>query len=122
MGMTANQLLSKALSTDSEDEAISCLKMARKKGLKLEEGFNEGYYERKLQFLAKNYTSVVSALEGDIRDKLRLNTLQRKEIYDLEDKLYHAKERLHTYVAWLIVAAFAVTMELLTIIILTNGG
>ena len=34
--MSANQLLSKALSTDSEDEAISCLKMARKKGLKIE--------------------------------------------------------------------------------------
>lgn len=37
MGMTANQLLSKALSTGSEDEAIACLKMVRKKGLKLEE-------------------------------------------------------------------------------------
>ena len=33
--MSADQLLSKALSTDSEDEAIACLVMARKKGLKL---------------------------------------------------------------------------------------
>jgi hypothetical protein len=33
--MSANQLMSKALSTDSEDEAIACLVMARKKGLKL---------------------------------------------------------------------------------------
>ena len=33
--MSADQLLSKALSTDSEDEAIACLRMARKKGLKL---------------------------------------------------------------------------------------
>lgn len=64
--MSANKLLSKALSTDSEDEAIACLKMARKKGLKFEEDINEGYYERKLQLLAKNHTSVVSALEGDI--------------------------------------------------------
>jgi len=118
MGMTANQLLSKALSTESEDEAISCLKMARKKGLKLEGDINNRYYKGKL----KDYASVVSALEGDVIDKLRLNTLQRKEIYDLEDKLYHAKDRLHTYEAWLIVAAFAITMGLLTIIILTNGG
>lgn len=41
--MSANQLLSKALSTDSEDEAITCLKMARKKGLKLEEDTSKGY-------------------------------------------------------------------------------
>jgi hypothetical protein len=34
--MSANQLLTKALSTTSEDEAIACLKMARKKGLKIE--------------------------------------------------------------------------------------
>jgi hypothetical protein len=34
--MSADQILSKALSTDSEDEAIACLKMARKKGLKLD--------------------------------------------------------------------------------------
>lgn len=33
--MSADQLLAKALSTDSEDEAIACLKMARKKGLKI---------------------------------------------------------------------------------------
>jgi hypothetical protein len=41
--MSANQLLSKALSTDSEDEAIACLKMVRKKGLKLEEDISKGY-------------------------------------------------------------------------------
>lgn len=34
--MSANQLMTKALSTTSEDEAIACLKMARKKGLKIE--------------------------------------------------------------------------------------
>jgi hypothetical protein len=33
--MSADQLLAKALSTDSEDEAIACLKMARKKNLKI---------------------------------------------------------------------------------------
>ena len=115
--MSANQLLSKALSTESEDEAIACLKMARKKGLKLDGDINKGYSEGEL----KHYARVISALEGDISDKLRLNTIQRKEIYHLEDKLYHAKDRLHTYEAWLIVAAFAITMELLTIIILTNG-
>lgn len=118
MGMTANQLLSKALSTESEDEAISCLKMARKKGLKLEEDITRGYYERKL----KDHAQIVSVLEGDIRDKLRLNNSQRKEIYYLEDKLHHAKDRLYTYEAWLIVTAVAIAAELIVIIILANGG
>jgi hypothetical protein len=113
--MSANQLLSKALSTDSEDEAISCLKMARKKGLKLEGDINSGYYQRKLEY-------TVSALEGDIRDKLRLNTSQRKEIYYLEDKLQHTKDRLYTYQAWLMVTAVAIAVELIVIIILANGG
>ena len=34
--MSANQLIAKALSTESEDEAVACLKMARKKGLKID--------------------------------------------------------------------------------------
>lgn len=36
MSTTVNQLLSKAMSTTSEDEAIACLKMARKKGSEFE--------------------------------------------------------------------------------------
>jgi len=34
--MSASQLIAKALSTTSEDEAIACLRMARKKGEKIE--------------------------------------------------------------------------------------
>jgi hypothetical protein len=116
--MSANQLLSKALSTDSEDEAISCLKMARKKGLKLEGNINNRYYEGKL----KDYASVVSALEGDVIDKLRLNTLQRKEMYYLEDKLQHAKDRVYSLEAWLMVTAVAIAVELIVIIMLAYGG
>ena len=35
MTATANQLIAKALSTASEDEAIACLRMARKRGAKM---------------------------------------------------------------------------------------
>ena len=35
--MSINQLLAKALSTTSEDEAMTCLRMARKRGGKLED-------------------------------------------------------------------------------------
>jgi hypothetical protein len=116
--MSANQLLSKALSTESEDEAISCLKMARKKGLKLEEDITRGYYERKL----KDHAQIVSVLEVDIRDKLRLNNSQRKEIHYLEDRLHSIRSRMYSLEAWLMVAAAAITMELIVIIILAYGG
>lgn len=108
--MSANQLLSKALSTESEDEAISCLKMARKKGLKLDGDIN------------KDQSFRIMVLESDVRDKLRLNDLQRKEIHYLEDRLQQVKDRLYTYEAWLIVTAVAIAAELIVIIILANGG
>lgn len=38
-----NQLLAKALSTTSEEEAMSCLRMARKKGVRLEDSPNSVY-------------------------------------------------------------------------------
>lgn len=116
--MSANQLLSKALSTESEDEAIACLKMARKKGLKLEEDITSGYYDKKL----KDITQEISFLEEDIRDKLRLNNHQRKLIHYLEVKLQHVKDTVYTYQAWLMVTAVAIAAELIVIIILANGG
>lgn len=40
MSTTVDQLLSKAMSTSSEDEAIACLKMARKRGSEFVSGSN----------------------------------------------------------------------------------
>jgi hypothetical protein len=37
---TTNQLIAKAMSTTSEDEAIACLRMARKKGGKVTQSFD----------------------------------------------------------------------------------
>lgn len=57
-----NQLLAKALSTTSEDEAMACLRMARKKGGRLEDssssseynGHNAKYwYEKAAMYYAK---------------------------------------------------------------------
>ena len=42
--MSTNQLLAKALSTSSEEEAIACLRMARKKGARIEESTSSGDY------------------------------------------------------------------------------
>lgn len=42
-----NQLLAKAMSTTSEEEAMSCLRMARKKGNTFEGGVTSGLYKDK---------------------------------------------------------------------------
>lgn len=42
--MSVNQLLAKALSTPSEEEAMSCLRMARKKGGRLEDSGSSSKY------------------------------------------------------------------------------
>ena len=116
--MSANQLLSKALSTESEDEAISCLKMARKKGLKLEEDLSKGYYDRKL----KEYEHTVASLEKYILDKLRLNTNQRKEIHRLECSLEDKRDKLYTYYTYLITTAAVILAELIVIILMAIWG
>lgn len=59
--MSADQLLAKALSTDSEDEAIACLKMARKKGLKIstaEDGHTVESRTNQLQNLLDMYNKL----------------------------------------------------------------
>lgn len=40
---TVNQLLAKAMNTSSEDEAMACLRMARKKATSLEESLSSDY-------------------------------------------------------------------------------
>jgi hypothetical protein len=63
--MSADQLIAKALSTDSEDEAIACLVMARKKGLKLGSVKTDGKHTvesrtRQLQNLLDMYNKLKS--------------------------------------------------------------
>lgn len=65
--MSANQLLEKALSTTSEDEAIACLVMARKKGLKLSD-----QKQKQIQDLQKELAIVNSGVDYLIKAKHNL--------------------------------------------------
>lgn len=99
--MSANQLLEKALSTTSEDEAIACLRMARKKGLKLT--------------TAKNTLDdqIIQALHGRVHilneEKHRL----RREMQDCNKKREKISETLVSYQAILMVTVICFSMALL---------
>jgi len=63
--MSADQLMSKALSTDSEDEAIACLVMARKKGLKLGSSVDGKHTVESRTNQLKNLLDMYNVLRSD---------------------------------------------------------
>lgn len=79
--MSADQLLAKALSTDSEDEAVACLKMARKKGLKLGTSNNGHTVESRTQ---------------QLRDLLHMYNQLRSDHYDVKKLLRESVEQAST--------------------------
>lgn len=89
-----DKLIAKALSTDSEDEAISCLRMARKQGKSLNQdpsgelsmyaGKSAKHWYDSAVILSKEYTSIKAKYK-------KLVDVQDKRVKDLEDtiiKLY----------------------------------
>jgi len=70
--MSADQLIAKALSTTSEEEAIACLVMARKKGLKLgSSGSSQGGHTvesrtAELRRVIDMYNNLVEKYKSDI--------------------------------------------------------
>ena len=91
-----DKLIAKALSTDSEDEAISCLRMARKQGKSLNQdpsgelsmyaGKSAKHWYDSAVILSKEYTSIKAKYR-------KLVDVQDKRVKDLEDtavKLYAA--------------------------------
>ena len=89
--MSADQLLSKALSTDSEDEAIACLRMARKKGLKLNSsGTSNGGH-------------TVESRTKQLQDLLDIYNQLRSDHYDVKKLLRESVEQtsaLKKQVGW----------------------
>jgi hypothetical protein len=79
--MSADQLLSKALSTDSEDEAIACLKMARKKGLKLDSSSES------------NGKHTVESRTKQLQDLLDIYNQLRSDHYDVKKLLRESVEQ-----------------------------
>jgi hypothetical protein len=84
--MSADQLLAKALSTDSEDEAIACLRMARKKGFKL--GTSNGGHTvesrtQQLRDMIDRYNQLgrdYHTLNGRLNDRNKENDALKKRV------------------------------------------
>lgn len=88
-----DQLIAKALSTDSEDEAIACLRMARRQGkstTKKDQGIYAGqsakYWYERVASLAKDNYRTRSAYNQALEDKKQLKEsakLLRRQIVGL---------------------------------------
>lgn len=104
--MSANQLIEKALSTTSEDEAIACLKMARKKGLKLTTAKNN-LDDQIIQALHRRVDII-----SEERNRLR------REIQDCNKEKEKISDTLTNYQAGLIalIASFFLTLLLIVIL------
>lgn len=95
---TVNQLLAKAMSTSSDDEALACLKMARKKGNSLElvsteyNGQSAKYWYDK----AVSYYNVAKKKQD--QETKGLSQDQQKLLYNMYTNAETEKSRLQTNV------------------------
>lgn len=62
--MSINQLLAKALSTTSEDEAVACLRMARKKGKTLDSTVSSDYNGHDAKYWYEKAASFYTTIKG----------------------------------------------------------
>lgn len=93
-----NQLLSKALSTQSEEEAIACLKMARKKNGG--ETFNVGgeaksgkYTLEEWERLARKYHRVAKTIQKRAKYLQARTEYFEKRVFDLNEELREERKR-----------------------------
>jgi hypothetical protein len=84
--MSANQLIAKALSTASEEEAIACLRMARKKSLKMNGSIPEEVSEdrQKLINLINKYNELARSYNAlmEMRNEYRQQYVDSRALLD----------------------------------------
>lgn len=119
MTATANQLIAKALSTASEDEAIACLRMARKRGVKMSGDIPEKKPVENASDLAqwKKIAQDWKNLYFSSTQSIEYNR-QRADKYFKENIDLHTSNDTKT--ALLVFAAFAQVVSFITILHL-NG-
>jgi len=115
--MSANQLIAKALSTASEDEAIACLRMARKKGMNIEgtakasaveaARFDEAREWEWVQLVAKT-RSERDKYKRMLREQLDVTQQLKKQLIDANFKIGMTVILVATVVSmfWLLVGTF----------------
>jgi hypothetical protein len=91
--MSADQLIAKALSTTSEEEAIACLVMARKKGLKLgSSGSSQGGHTvesrtAELRNMIEKYNNLAEKYNFDINYHSQKASSLKKQLAGLEKRV-----------------------------------
>jgi len=106
--MSADQLISKALSTDSEDEAIACLVMARKKGLKLGSSADGKHTVESRTIQLRNLWDMYNMLRNDNRELKKELDSRDSEVSKLNKQLSWTRET--AVIAVILVAMITATV------------
>jgi len=91
---TVNQLLAKAMSTSSDDEALACLKMARKKGNSLELNSAEYNGQSAKYWYDKAVSYYNVAKKKQDQEAKGLSQDQQKTLYNMYTNAETEKSRL----------------------------
>lgn len=120
--MSVNQILAKALSTSSEEEAIACLRMARKKG-----GMVEGQEDTYNHHTAKHwyqkaydYHKIAKERTEEVKDYYAMYARERDKARELEKDVEFLKTKLENIkgkLDYVIPAIGALTMVFVSILI-----
>lgn len=93
-----NQLLSKAMSTTSDDEAIACLKMARKKGNVLDVGVASTHNGHTAEYWYQKAATYYEAAKSK-QEYVGLSAAQQKQLYGMYVNLKDERAELYRQVS-----------------------
>lgn len=78
-----NQLLSKAMSTSSDEEAIACLKMARKKGNVFDVGGTSTYNGHTAEYWYEKAATYYNVAKKKQEPQVGLSAAQQQQLYNM---------------------------------------
>lgn len=105
--MSADQLIAKALSTDSEEEAIACLRMARKKSMVMKNKISSEISKDRQQLidLVHKYNELVN----NYIDLTAVKNDYRQKFVDADAKFIKSKKQVSFYLSIVYLSGMIIT-------------
>jgi hypothetical protein len=106
--MSADQLIAKALSTNSEEEAIACLLMARKKSMSMKNKISDEVPidRQQLNDLVRKYNDLVN----NYVDLTSVKNDYRQKFVDADAKFIKSKKQASFYLSLVYLSGFIITI------------
>lgn len=93
--MDVNQILAKAMSTSSEEEAIACLRMARKRGGQIAQADTHNQHGAKHWYeKARDYYTIAKKRTEEVEEYYRMYTRERDRKRELETEVRLLKAKI----------------------------